>query len=76
MKAILAAIALFAALPAAAEELEPPDGTVMLTVTGKIGHTNRLAFDPLRDKFVAFHERGFKKAAEFDRDIQASDRCP
>ena len=72
MKAIPAAIALFAALPAAAEELEPPDGSVMLTVTGKIGHTNRLAFHPLRDKFVAFHERGFKKAAELDREMLES----
>ena len=72
MKAIPAAIALFAALPAAAEELEPPDGAVMLTVTGKIGHTNRLAFHPLRDKFVAFHERGLKKAAEFDREMLES----
>ena len=39
----------------------------MLTVAGKIKHSNRDEFSPVRDKFIDFHEREFRRAAEFDR---------
>lgn len=38
--ALMAVLALSAARPAAARELPPPAGAVLLTVTGKIGQTN------------------------------------
>lgn len=68
MKAFIALFALLLAFPAAADELDRPTGAVVLTVTGNIKHTNRGAFDAVPDRFIAFHERAFKKkAAEFDR---------
>ncbi|MGI9479957.1 MAG: hypothetical protein ACR2PI_24870 [Hyphomicrobiaceae bacterium] len=39
----------------------------LLTVTGKIGATNRGAFDAFDDAFFKHHERTFKKAYAFDR---------
>jgi hypothetical protein len=41
-------------------------GPVVLTVTGKIGKTNRPAFDETQDLFFKYHERTFPGAFEFD----------
>ena len=41
-------------------------GPVVLTVTGKIGKTNRPAFDESQDQFFKYHERTFPGAFEFD----------
>lgn len=67
MKVFLALLALTIASPALAADLDAPTGAVVLTIAGKIKHTNRPAFNPARDKFLGFHERKFTKAAEFDR---------
>ncbi len=47
----------------AAEE----DGAVLVTVTGKLGKTNRGAADPFLDAFFAYHEVSFEAAYAFDR---------
>ncbi|MEM9440669.1 MAG: hypothetical protein AAGA73_09515 [Pseudomonadota bacterium] len=49
-----------------AAELPSASGPVILTVTGKIEHTNRPAFNAFDDAFTNFHERQFQNAAEFD----------
>lgn len=68
MKHLIALLTLIVALPAAAaEEINRPAGAVLLTVAGNIEHTNRDAFDKKADPFIAFHERTFEKAVEFDR---------
>lgn len=54
---------------ATAAGLEKPDDAVVLTVAGKIAHTNRGAFDPAKDLFLKYHDRQFSAAAEFDRDM-------
>jgi hypothetical protein len=43
-----------------------PTGPVVLTVAGKIGTTNRPAFDKLQDRFFNYHKREFTRAFEFD----------
>lgn len=43
------------------------DGAVVVTVTGKLGKTNRGGSDAFRDAFFAFHEISFDKAYAFDR---------
>jgi len=54
------------ALPASAGELPAPTGPVVLTVAGKIGKTNRPAFDDFEDGFFKYHEKQFDSAAAFD----------
>lgn len=49
-----------------AADLAPASGQVILTVVGKIEHTNRQPFDKFEDAFTNYHERTFDKAAEFD----------
>ncbi len=49
-----------------AADLSPASGQVILTVVGKIEHTNRPPFDKFADPFINYHERTFDKAAEFD----------
>ena len=70
MKALFTAFALLAAAltsqAAAHGHLNPPEGLVVLTVAGNIEETNRGAFDPAADNFLKYHERTFRKAAEFD----------
>jgi hypothetical protein len=67
MKVFLALLVLTIASPAIAADLDAPSGAVVLTIAGEIKSTNRDEFDARRDKFIAFHERKFSKAAEFDR---------
>lgn len=67
MKFLAAILALVLPLSAAAQNLDAPTGAVVLTVAGKIKHSNRDEFSPMRDKFIDFHEREFRRAAEFDR---------
>jgi len=65
MKFLVAVLALLVAFPAAASaagELDAVAGAVVLTVTGKIKQINREKFDPVRDGFIAFHEREFDRA--------------
>ena len=66
MRLLTCLLVLLTAMPAAAD-LNRPEGAVVLTVTGNIAHTNRDPFVKKRDSFIAFHERSFTKAAEFDR---------
>ncbi len=61
----LGLMALFAGA-SAADELPRPTGPVVLTIAGKIGAVNRDPSDPLHDSFLAYHEKSFKAAAEFD----------
>ena len=61
----LGLMALFAGARAA-DELPRPTGPVVLTIAGKIGAVNRDPSDPLHDSFLAYHEKSFKAAAEFD----------
>ncbi len=56
-----------AAAPAFAGELAQPSGPVVLTIAGKIGKTNRPAFDAFEDGILNYHEKRFDKAAAFDR---------
>ncbi len=56
-----------AAAPAVAGDLARPSGPVVLTVAGKIGKTNRPAFDAFEDGILNYHEKRFDKAAAFDR---------
>lgn len=68
MRDLIALLLLIVASPvAAAEEFQRPVGAVLLTVAGDIEHTNREAFDKVADPFIAFHERKFERAVEFDR---------
>jgi hypothetical protein len=46
-----------------------PAGPAVLTVVGKIGTTNRPAFDQFQDTFFNYHERTFTRAFEFDREM-------
>lgn len=50
-----------------AGELPAPSGPVLLTVAGKIDTANRGPFNPLDDVFLAYHEKSFEAAVEFDR---------
>lgn len=50
-----------------AGDLAKPDGPVVLTVAGNIAAVNRGPSDPLLDPFLAYHEKSFEAAAEFDR---------
>jgi hypothetical protein len=47
--------------------LAPPSGPVVLTIAGQIGVANRGPVDALRDSVLAYHEKSFEAAAEFDR---------
>jgi len=48
-----------------------PSGAVVLTVAGKIAHSNRGALDPKRDGFLNHHEVTFERAVQFDRKMLA-----
>lgn len=54
-----------AALPAAAD-IWKPSGTVVLTIAGNIGNSNRPAYDDWHDVLLKYHEYAFDKAFEFD----------
>jgi len=49
-----------------AEDLPTPRGPVVLTVAGNIGAANRGPSDPVLDPFLAYHEKSFQTAVEFD----------
>ena len=55
------------AAPPAAADISKPSGTVVLTVAGNIGNSNRPAFDDWHDVLLKYHEYEFDKAFEFDR---------
>ena len=55
------------AAPPAAADVSKPSGTVVLTVAGNIGNSNRPAYDSWRDDLLKYHEYEFDKAFEFDR---------
>ena len=60
-------LAAAAARPSLADGLPTPGGPVVLTVAGNISAVNRGPSDPLLDPFLAYHEKSFEAAAEFDR---------
>ncbi|MGF1608261.1 MAG: hypothetical protein ACFCUQ_02615 [Kiloniellales bacterium] len=64
---LLGLVALLIGGAASAAELAAPSGPVVLTVAGEVGQTNRPAFDPFRDAFLNYHDKGFERAAAFDR---------
>lgn len=45
---------------------QTPVGPAVLTVVGKIGKSNRPAFDATKDVFFNYHQRSFTQAFEFD----------
>ena len=53
--------------PSLADDLPAPRGPVVLIVAGNIAAVNRGPYDPLLDPFLAYHEKSFEAAAEFDR---------
>ncbi|MGI9385102.1 MAG: hypothetical protein ACR2PO_18270 [Methyloligellaceae bacterium] len=57
--------------PGGAMEAPQPAGAVILTVAGKIAHSNRGPLDPKRDGFLNHHEVTFKRALQFDRKMLA-----
>lgn len=64
---LLTAALLAGTLPGTlAGELATPSGPVILTIAGAIENSNRGASDPLQDRLLAYHDRSFAKAAEFD----------
>ncbi len=70
--AVALAGALQASAPVAAAGLPAPRGAVVLTVAGNIENTNRPPFDAGRDLFLNYHDRGFERAAAFDREMLES----
>jgi hypothetical protein len=74
MKRALLALALVLGLsPAiAGDELPPPKGMVVLTVSGLVGKTNRGPLDPKRDSMLALQKVEFKNAAALDRETLLS----
>jgi hypothetical protein len=50
-----------------AGDLAAPSGAVVLTIAGQIGVANRGPVDALSDSVLAYHEKSFEAAAEFDR---------
>jgi hypothetical protein len=74
MKRALLAVALVLGLsPAiAGDELPPPKGMVVLTVSGLVGKTNRGPLDPKRDSMLALQKVDFKNAAALDRETLLS----
>ncbi len=70
MRCLYAAVLSFGLLTAtvvAAQESPPPDGPVILTITGEVGRSNRGPFDPFADKLLAFQGTQFDRAMAFDR---------
>lgn len=57
---------------AGAMDAPQPSGPVILTVAGKIAHSNRGALDPKRDGVLNHHEVTFERAVQFDRKMLAS----
>lgn len=49
-----------------ASQAQTPAGPAVLTVTGKIGRSNRPGFEATRDVFFNYHQRSFTQAFEFD----------
>src|SRR5690606_4368776 len=69
VRATILAAALLSALTGVAthaEALEPPRGLTVVTIVGEIADTNRGPFDEAEDKFFAYHEYRFDRAAAFD----------
>jgi len=64
---LVLALATAAWRPGLAGDLPAPRGPVVLTVAGNIAKVNRGPSDPLLDPFLAYHEKSFEAAAEFDR---------
>jgi hypothetical protein len=69
---LFVALLLVPAGAAAAAELAAPQGAVVLTVAGNIENANRPPFDADRDLFLKYHDRGFERAAAFDREMLES----
>lgn len=51
---------------AAAGELPPAQGPVLVTIAGAVANSNRGPVEPFTDAFFAYHEIAFTRAAEFD----------
>jgi hypothetical protein len=51
----------------AAETVRPPEGPVILTITGAVGKANRGPLDAFPDKLMAFQGTRFEQAMQFDR---------
>ena len=64
---LAALLSLASAASPAAADTRKPSGTVVLTVAGNIGNSNRPAYDSWRDDLLKYHEYEFDKAFEFDR---------
>jgi hypothetical protein len=72
-RGLLALALMFGLSPAiAGDELPPPRGMVVLTISGVVGKTNRGLFDPKRDSMLALHNIDFKNAAALDRETLLS----
>jgi hypothetical protein len=72
-RALLALAVVFGMSAAfAGDEAPPPDGMVVLTVSGLIGKTNRGPLDPKRDSLLALQKADFKNAFAFDRETLLS----
>lgn len=54
-------------LSALADERPAPEGPVMLTLAGKLAHSNRGPSDSFVDGFFGYHEIAFDRAFAFDR---------
>ena len=63
---LLVAAFVLSATTAPAQSLKAPAGPVILTVTGKIAHTNRGPFDEKADAFFKNQQVTFARAAVFD----------
>ena len=60
------ALAAAVAVPAMADEKPGAQGSVILTVAGKVGNWNRGAMTPARDNLLNQHKIAFEKAMAFD----------
>ncbi|MFN3400701.1 MAG: molybdopterin-dependent oxidoreductase [Ferrovibrio sp.] len=68
LRSLFAAVllALSVSFSAAAADLAPPKGPVVLTIHGKITNSNRGALNEFEDAFFKFGSVSFDKAAQFD----------
>lgn len=66
-----AALLLGASNATGAMEAPQPSGAVILTVAGKIAHSNRGPLEPKRDGFLNHHEVAFERALQLDRQMLA-----
>lgn len=66
------ALAAAVAVPAMADEKPAPQGSVILTVAGKVTNWNRGAMAPARDTLLNQHKITFEKAMAFDATMLGS----